>query len=62
MGPEGVVQLPAYLDVEARVSYVYNRKMTFYLNADNLLNAEIQYIPGYREPGINFGLGVCYKF
>lgn len=62
MGKACVCQLPGYLDLQARISYVFNRKMTFYLNGGNLLDAAIQHVPGYLEPGINFGLGVCYKF
>ena len=62
MGKSGVVELPSFLDLEARMTYVYNRRFSFYLKGDNLINATIQHIPGYVEPGINFGLGVCCKF
>ena len=62
LGKAGVVQLPAYWDVDAKFTYVLNRKYSFYVSGNNLLDASIQYVPGYLEPGINFGLGVCCKF
>lgn len=54
--------LPGFVDLQARITYVVNRKLSVFLQGKNLADMTVQYVPGYAEPGINFGAGLYVRF
>lgn len=56
------LEIPAVCDLDANVSFLINKHFTIYAKAGNIFNRAIQYIPGYLEPGINFGGGLTVSF
>lgn len=54
--------VPGFVDLQARVTYVVNRKLSVFLQGKNLADMTVQYVPGYAEPEINFGAGLYVRF
>ena len=44
--------------INLNATYVYNKKLSFYLKINNLLNAQECYFTNYKGIGINAGGGV----
>jgi len=55
-------QVPGFVDLGLLAEYQFNRKTSFYLQAGNLLNSNIQRTAGRVESGINFTAGICLNF
>lgn len=51
--------IPAWVDLGVNAEYALNRKLSFWIKADNLLNMTVQRNPLYAEDGIGFTAGVC---
>ncbi len=54
--------LPGYLDVALDVEYLYNSRLTAFVNVSNLLNNKYYMYLGYKAQSINFLMGFSYKF
>lgn len=52
----------SYFNLNTKVSYNYNKNLTFFATLNNILNAHITFISHNSMPGINGGLGLSYKF
>ncbi len=54
--------IPAIYDLSANVNFLINKHFTVYAKVGNILNHANQYVPGYVEPGSNFGGGLTVSF
>lgn len=59
---EGNLQVPAYADLGVYAEYKFTRAFSFWAEGGNLLNQNIQRIPGYSEPGIFGTAGITLNF
>ncbi len=55
-------QLPAYLDWDIDLEYLYNSRLSAFIKASNLLNQDYDLYLGYKAQKINFMLGFAYRF
>ncbi len=60
-GVTPVRYIPSYTLMNLQVSYIYDRKFTFFLKLNNIFNSDIIYLANYPMPGINGGIGVAIK-
>ncbi len=60
--PEMESTLPGYLDVALDVEYLYNSRLSAFINVNNLLNNKYDMYLGYKAQSINFLMGFSYKF
>lgn len=54
--------LPAYLDASLGIEYLYNSRLSAFINANNLFDANFDYYLGYQTQGINVLFGISYQF
>lgn len=54
--------LPSYIDVSLDVEYLYNSRLSAFVNVNNLLNNKYDMYLGYKAQSINFLMGFSYKF
>ena len=54
----GAYEVPAITDLDLKIGYALNRKVSFYVKCGNLLNSGNEYVPLRLAPGRNFGGGV----
>ena len=52
-------KVPGFADLGIYGEYALNKKLSFWLRGDNLLNMEIQRNLLFAEKGINFTAGIC---
>jgi hypothetical protein len=55
-------KLPAYLDVNLGVEYLYNSRLSAFIDINNLLNSDYTYYLGYNTQRINVLFGLSYQF
>jgi hypothetical protein len=55
-------QTPSYLNLNTKISYLFNKNLTFFVTFNNILNSDIIFISHNSMPGINGGFGISYKF
>ena len=46
-------RVPGWINLGIHGEYAFTRKLHFFLDADNLLDSDIQYHPGLSAPGIS---------
>ena len=56
------VKLPGYFDANLGVEYRYNKKLSGFLNLNNILSQNYEIWHDYKSQGINVMLGVTYSF
>jgi len=54
--------LPAYLDWDLELEYLYNSRLSAFISANNLLNQQYDLYLGYKAQSINVMLGFAYRF
>ncbi len=54
--------LPAYLRADLKVEYLYNNRISAFVNMYNLFNTPYDIYLGYQAQNINFLMGFAYKF
>ena len=54
-------RIPGWVDLGLMGEYRYSRKLSFWAQVSNLLDATIQRHPGFAESGISFTAGICFK-
>jgi len=65
---EGIVtpiyadELKGYVDINLGIEYRYNKKLSGFIQANNLINQEYDVWHGYQAQGINLLFGVTYGF
>ncbi len=62
MNPAVQSSLPGYLDVALDVEYLYNSRLSAFVNVSNLLNQKYDMYLGYKAQSINFLMGFSYRF
>ncbi len=62
LNPEIESTLPGYLDVALDVEYLYNSRLSAFVNVSNLFNNKYDMYLGYKAQSINFLMGFSYKF
>lgn len=60
-GVPPVRYIPSYTLMNLEVSYIYDRKFTFFIKLNNIFNSDIIYLANYPMPGINGGIGIAIK-
>ncbi len=55
-------EVPSFWDLDLTLSYALNTETLLFIEAKNILNQTIIYIPNYLRPGLTFGAGICFKF
>lgn len=58
----GSAKLPGYLDVGLNFEYLYNSRLSAFVDVSNLLNQKYDLYLGYKAQRINFVMGFAYKF
>src|SRR5690606_32824885 len=53
--------LPAYLLANLQVEYLYNSRLSAYVNVLNITNSKYDMYLGYKAISINFLMGFTYK-
>ncbi len=61
LNPDLDNELPAYLDVGLGAEYLFNTRLSAFLNVTNLLNNKYDMYLGYKAQSINFLMGFTYK-
>lgn len=59
---EAEAKLAGYLDVNLGVEYLYNSRLSAFINVNNLLNSQYSYYLGYNTQNINVLFGLAYQF
>ncbi len=54
--------LPGYVNANLGVEYLYNSRLSAFINVYNLLNTPYDYYLGYQAQNINFLFGIGYQF
>ena len=54
--------IPWYIDLGLHAEYLFNRKLSVWLEGSNLANMTIQRVPLYAEQGISFTAGLTFNF
>ena len=54
--------LSAYVDLGIGIEYLYNSRISAFINTNNLLNSNYEYYLGYRTQNINVLFGLTYQF
>lgn len=54
--------LPGYLDIALDVEYLYNSRLSAFVNVSNLINRKYDIYLGYKAQSINFLMGFSYRF
>jgi outer membrane receptor protein involved in Fe transport len=57
----GINHAPGYVLVNAGGWYAINRRITAYVNVENLLNRFYEEVTGYPALGINFRAGMRFR-
>ena len=60
--PSISAELPGYLDVGLNFEYLYNSRLSGFVNVTNLLNQKYDLYLGYKAQRIGFLMGFAYKF
>ncbi len=60
--PSISAKLPGYLDVGLNFEYLYNSRLSGFVNVSNLLNQQYDLYLGYKAQRINFLMGFAYRF
>jgi hypothetical protein len=55
-------RLPGFVDMQLEVEYLYNSKISAFIKAANLLNAQYDFYLGYRAQSVNVLFGFAYGF
>jgi len=58
----GLVELPAYAEVNAAAQWQWNETLTLTFNIDNILNERYEESVGFRDPGRQWRVGLRYYF
>ena len=54
--------LKGYVDLGLGIEYLYNSRISAFINANNLLNSDYDYYLGYRTQNVNVLFGLSYQF
>ena len=54
--------LPGYVNANLGVEYLYNSRLSAFINVYNLLNTPYDYYLGYQAQNINVLFGIGYRF
>lgn len=54
-------RIPGWVDLGLMGEYRYSRKLSFWAQISNLLDATIQRHPGFAESGFSLTAGICFK-
>lgn len=54
-------QVPAFVDLNLRITWAINSRVSIYAEGKNLANNKVQYMFNYLEPGLSVGGGICLK-
>lgn len=60
--PGTATYVGAFTKIDLEALYSYDKNLSFYVRANNILNSKEQYFLYYRQMGMNFGVGVTLKF
>lgn len=61
LNPEIESTLPAYLYANLELEYLYNTRLSAFVNVRNLTNSKYDMYLGYKAQSINFMMGFAYK-
>lgn len=62
VNPDVPNTLKAYADLGLGIEYLYNSRISAFINANNLLNSDFDYYLGYRTQNTNVLFGLSYQF
>lgn len=62
MNPDVPNTLKGYVDLGLGIEYLYNSRISAFINANNLLNSDYDYYLGYRTQNVNVLFGLSYQF
>lgn len=54
--------LDPYLDLSLGIEYLYNSRLSAFVNVNNVLNVDYEYYLGYQTQGTNVLFGIGYQF
>lgn len=62
INPDVPNTLKGYVDLGLGIEYLYNSRISAFINANNLLNSDYDYYLGYRTQNVNVLFGLSYQF